>query len=115
MGYLMTIFIIRAITIQLTILPKYELCKVNTNATFKGGCYDKIFSGHIALCFMSSIILYVNNYINMFILAFINILNMYFIIVSRSHYTIDVIMSFLITFMVYQNKLNICNILNKYL
>jgi len=113
-GYLLTIFIIRSITIFVTILPKNSICDIKKTSSFRGGCYDKVFSGHFSLGLLASLMLYKNNYINYLFLIFFNLINALFIILARNHYTIDIIVSFFITLFIYQNKINICFILDKY-
>jgi hypothetical protein len=111
LGFIIIILIIRIFTNILTILPKNNLCTVSNSFTFRGGCYDKIFSGHFASAFIASLILYKNNYINIILLVLINLINSLFIILSRNHYTIDIVMSFFVSLVVYQNNFNVCKFL----
>jgi len=114
-GFIITIFIIRSITIFVTVLPKNKKCNVKYANMFRGGCYDKIFSGHFATGLLATVMLYSNNYINMLFLLLINFMNALFIILSRNHYTIDIIVALFITLFVYTNNLNICRLLDKYI
>ena len=115
-GLVISIFIIRTITISVTILPRNKNCGIIKNTCmFRGGCYDKIFSGHFSIVLLSLILLYENNYINLFLLIFINLLNALFIVLTRAHYTVDIIVALFITLFVYTNNLNICRILDKYM
>ena len=114
MGYITTIFIIRMITIFITILPKHHLCDINNSSSFRGGCYDKIFSGHFSIGLIFTLILYNNNYINLLLLILINLVNASFIILCRSHYTIDIVVSFFVTMFIYQNNFNFCLLIDKF-
>jgi hypothetical protein len=113
LGFIIVIFIIRIFTNMLTILPKNNLCVTSNSFSFRGGCYDKIFSGHFASAFIASLILYKNNYINAILLVLINLINSLFIILSRNHYTIDIIMSFFVSLVIYQNNFNVCKFIDK--
>lgn len=115
LGFILTIFIIRSITILVTVLPKNKKCNVKYASMFRGGCYDKIFSGHFATGLLATIMLYSNNYINLIFLLLINFMNALFIILSRNHYTIDIIVALFITLFVYTNNLTICRLLDKYI
>lgn len=115
LGFILTIFIIRSVTIFVTVLPKNKKCNVKHASMFRGGCYDKIFSGHFATGLLATLMLYSNNYINMIFLLLINFLNALFIILSRNHYTIDIIVALFITLFVYTNNLTICRVLDKYI
>ena len=113
-GFIFTLVILRQIVIQMTILPKNEICNIQHSSLLRGGCYDKIFSGHFGITFLSTLILYDNRLINAFFGIVINVANALFILLSRCHYTIDIIVSILVVVIIYQNNLNICNYLEKY-
>ena len=113
LGFIIVIFIIRIFTNMLTILPKNNLCVTSNSFSFRGGCYDKVFSGHFASAFIASLILYKNNYINAILLVLINLINSLFIILSRNHYTLDIIMSFFVSLVIYQNNFNVCKFIDK--
>jgi hypothetical protein len=115
-GMLFTIFIFRAITINVTILPRHEKCDITEGfmTPFIGGCFDKIFSGHFAFVFMLSLLYYSYKYItNIPFLVGWNIMNALVIISTRSHYTIDIIVSALVCYIVYDDDLNFFKLLNK--
>jgi hypothetical protein len=110
LGYWIVIFIIRSITILVTILPKHKECQYNGKTIFHGlfgGCYDKIFSGHFASVFLATLLYLKYNWINLPILILINLINSIFILLVRGHYTIDLIVALFITLFVYQNNLRI--------
>ena len=105
LGYWVVIFIIRSITNMLTILPKYKNCDINKKYKFISGCYDKIFSGHFSSVFLATLLYLKYNWINMSTLVLINMINSISILLSRGHYTIDLVVAFFVTLFVYQNKL----------
>ena len=103
---LILINLIRDITINLTILPKNKTCKIehptNIPQHIVGSCYDKIFSGHFAFVFILSLLYYSNSLITSIpLLVCINLINSYFLLLSRSHYTIDIVVSFFVVYLVY--------------
>lgn len=113
-GFAFTILFIRQFIIQITILPKNEVCDIKHSSIFRGGCYDKIFSGHFGITFLMTLLLYDNGHISKLFMIVINFINGLFILLSRNHYTIDIIVSIFVVILIYQNNLNICNYLDKY-
>ena len=113
-GFAFTIALIRQFIIQMTILPKNEVCDIKHSSVFRGGCYDKIFSGHFGITFLMTLLLYDNGHISKLFMIVINFINGLFILLSRNHYTIDIIVSIFVVIIIYQNNLNICNYLDKY-
>jgi hypothetical protein len=107
LSYWIVIFMIRSVTTIVTILPKHKECKIEDKLIFVGGCHDKIFSGHFVSVFLATILYLKNKWISMPILVLINIINSVSILLSRGHYTIDIIVAFFVTLFVYQNKLHI--------
>jgi hypothetical protein len=98
---LVIINMIRDITINITILPKDNECKfINDNELYNallGGCYDKIFSGHFAFVFILSLLYNSYNIItNVPLLIGWNIINSLIILLIRSHYTVDLVVSFFV-------------------
>jgi hypothetical protein len=61
------------------------------------------------------LIMFENGIINNFIAILINLVNGMFILLSRNHYTIDIIVSIFVVIIIYQNNLNICEYVDKYL
>lgn len=104
-GYFLILVLIRAITIRLTILPKNKNC-IGMNPIL-GACYDKIYSGHFTSVFLATILYYKYNYISMYSLVLINIINAAGILLYRWHYTIDIIVSMFVTLFIYQNKITL--------
>ena len=114
-GLVFTLTLLRQFIIQMTILPKNTVCDIKNTSMIRGGCYDKIFSGHFGITFLTTLILLENGLINKFIVILINLVNGIFILLSRNHYTIDIIVSIFVVIIIYQNNLNICEYLDKYL
>ena len=108
-GLMLTINIIRDVTINMTILPKHEKCETSTDlrSHIVGSCYDKIFSGHFAFVFVLSLLYYSRGYItNVPALIALNVANAAIIILTRSHYTNDIIISFFVCALVVEKRLN---------
>jgi hypothetical protein len=99
---LLIVYIIRGITIQLTVLPKMKSCTGSFN--INGFCYDKIFSGHVAFLFLFTLFLFHYNLLSFISLFIINLLYGLLIIATRSHYTIDVVVALLVSLFVFQNR-----------
>jgi len=110
-GFWVVIFLIRSITIRLTVLPKSNNCESN-NYINLGNCYEKIFSGHFSSALLATILYYKYNIIDIKTLSILNIINGILIILTRHHYTIDIIVAFFVTMFVYQNNISINRIFN---
>ena len=116
LGFLIPIILFRLFIINITILPKDKKCDIKKNSSiYVGGCYDKIYSGHFAFIFTSLLVLYTNQYIDLFSLITLSTISGLLIITSRSHYTIDIFVSFLIVMVVYQNNINFNIIIDKFI
>jgi hypothetical protein len=113
-GFSLVIIFLRQFIIQLTVLPKNEVCEIKDTSTFRGGCYDKIFSGHFGITFLTTLILFDNGLINQLFMILINFVNALFILLARCHYTIDIVVSIFVVIIIYQNNLNICNYLDNH-
>lgn len=108
--FLILIFL-RSLTITTTILPKNTHVEVKPNKyvnlslfdkTIGGGCYDKIYSGHAAFGLLLTLLLFKYNFLesntfNIILFALINLLHFFIIIVTRAHYTVDVIIAVFMT------------------
>lgn len=114
-GFIFTLVLLRQFIIQITVLPKNETCDIKDTSMFRGGCYDKIFSAHFGIAMLMTLVLFDNGLINKLTMIFINLLNALFILLSRNHYTIDIIVSIFVVIIIYQNNLNICDYLDKHL
>jgi hypothetical protein len=104
---IMPIFLLRAITVHLTVLPKKVGCDISKQNKMFGGCYDKIFSGHFSIILLGTLLLKQYHYINIYTFVLANALNALLILCSRSHYTVDLVVSMLATFYVYHQKIKI--------
>ena len=96
------LYILRGICILSTSIPKLNSCKIKSNEKkilISGGCYDKIFSGHMAL--LLTMILYLITYTNQYNYLILYIIYIIFVtlitLLSEAHYSIDIILSFIIS------------------
>ena len=106
-GYIVPIFILKLIFNHATILPKHYECNVSNDLNPYGGCYDKIFSGHFAFVFLITLLLWNHKLIPMELLVLFNTIHAFLILVTRAHYTIDILVSALVTLYIVQNKLSL--------
>jgi hypothetical protein len=113
-GLLITIIIFRMFIIHFTILPKDKKCDIKNSSVYNGGCYDKVYSGHFASVLICLLILYKNKYINIFTLVFLSMVMAFLLILTRAHYTIDIVVAFLVVWVVYQNNINLCRVIDKF-
>ena len=105
-GKFIIIMFIRAFTILTTILPKDEKCDttLNISSFIFGGCFDKIFSGHTSAILLLTLLYYREHIINLYTLLGINILNIFLILSTRAHYTVDIILAIFVTTTIYSIK-----------
>lgn len=110
LSLIIIIFIIRSILIHVTILPGHSKCK-NSDYSIPifGGCYDKIISGHTSVAFLASLILYKYKMIPINLFIFLNLSNSFLLLSTRAHYTIDVILGYLLTGFIFQNNVDLLN------
>ena len=105
--YVSVLVFIRSITTFVTILPaQSKKCENKNNLLtyLNGHCIDKIYSGHTALSLLVVLLYYKYNTLPITftnILLILQIITAFFLILTRSHYTIDVILAYIITFGVY--------------
>jgi hypothetical protein len=114
------ILVLRGICIITTSIPKFKSCKQENykhSLLFSGGCYDKIFSGHLA--FIITFILYLINYTNQsnfkiiyyFYIVIVSILSL----ITESHYSIDLLISWILSvtlFFSINKNINFTDLLN---
>lgn len=62
---------------------------------------EYIFSGHASYCCIASIFLWINNLWKLHNIILYNILSQFLVIVSRNHYTIDIVLAWAITPLTY--------------
>ena len=103
--FLLLIFL-RSLTILFTILPKHEKCskRFEWSTCLVGQCYDKIFSGHTALTVLAALLLVRNGYIPSWLGIMFVSLETLFILLTRSHYSVDVVFAMVITYVVSDKK-----------
>jgi hypothetical protein len=102
--YIFLIFI-RSFTILLTILPKHEQCskRFKWSTCMFGQCYDKIFSGHTAFTMLAALLLIRNQILPQWLGIGFLVIEVFCILLTRSHYSIDVFFAMIVTYLVYQN------------
>ncbi len=107
-AFIIPIYFIRSILTLINVLPKSSECNYNPQlAWINGGCYDKIFSGHSAFLFILTLLLNKYKIINFAALIILNIINVSIILLTRTHYTIDIIVSFLVSYLMYSNNIKL--------
>lgn len=116
-GCIITMLLIRELVNQITVLPKDVNCNIDcpSQSNFIGGCYDKIFSGHFGMTLLLTLFLLEYGLINIPIMVIINLISCFFILLVRSHYTIDIVVSIFVVTIIYQNNLNIYNFIDNQL
>lgn len=105
--YWLIILAIRGIANLVTILPKEETCDDSNLSLFhvvRGQCYDKIFSGHFSTVFLFTV-LALRTYGSACIYPIVGgALSLYamLILLIRTHYTIDILVSVAVVFAILQ-------------
>ena len=116
----MIIVFLRSLTIAATIFPKNCKFKVKKskniwskiyNKIICGGCYDKIFSGHMSFGLLLTLLLFKYNFLelnvlNTLLFTIINVIHVLILGVTRSHFTVDMIVATYVTLFVHQINLN---------
>ena len=108
-GKFLLILLVRALTIVSTILPKHEKCDDNLTwlQMMKGQCYDKVFSGHTSFVLLATLIFLREGIINLPVFFALNLGQITSIILTRSHYTVDIILAIVITWLVYDGDYHV--------
>jgi hypothetical protein len=103
LGFWIPIFLLRSIFAQVTILPKNKNCTVpdTFSVQLKRNCYDKVFSGHFSSFLLATILYLKYKWINIPIGVALVSFNAFMILVTRSHYTIDILVALVVTLLVY--------------
>lgn len=106
---LLLILVIRALTTVSTILPKHEKCDATPRWSryWRGQCYDKVFSGHTSFVLLATLIYMREGILSLPAVLAINITNIAGILLTRSHYTVDIILGVIITLLVYDGDYHI--------
>jgi hypothetical protein len=101
------LMLIRCIFFSVTLLPdSSEMCAFSTHI---GSCFDLIFSGHSTIMYLCTYIINDYFYISRTVYSFFhinNILTCVLIITCRNHYTIDVLISIILTYLIYKYNKN---------
>lgn len=104
------IMLVRALTTISTILPKDPSCTYDPDSwniwklVTGSGCYDKVFSGHTAFVALFTLIYLNMKFINIYTFWILNVINMVTLVFTRNHYTVDVILGFVMAYLVYDGK-----------
>lgn len=108
-GKYLLIMVFRALTMMSTILPKHEKCDPNLTwiQMIKGQCYDKVFSGHMSFVLLATLLYLREGFISVPTFLALNIAEFSSIVLTRSHYTVDVILAIFITYLVYDGDYHI--------
>ena len=108
------ILFLRTLTKSFTILPSQDNnCKNDSKDPFcylNGYCNDKIFSGHTSISLLVILTAIDNKIIdgyNIPLVIILHILYALLILASRNHYSVDVILSYIITTSIFYNLKNI--------
>lgn len=98
-----TLMLIRGICFSSTLLPdSSQMCSLSNHF---GGCFDLLFSGHSTIMFLSTLLLiqYFPSFSRYKILLHGNVsLTCILIILCRNHYTIDVVISVILTYLIWK-------------
>lgn len=108
-GKFLLIMFVRSLTIISTILPKHDKCESNLRwyHYIKGQCYDKVFSGHTAFVLLATLIYLRQGILSLPAFLAINVATWTSITLTRSHYTVDIILAIFITLLVYDGDYHI--------
>ena len=79
------------------------------NLLYKGTCHDLIFSGHASIVFLTWKFLEENFGVQPYVGLIHQVVMIFSMMTLRKHYSIDVIVAYLITHYVYNNKEPITN------
>ena len=90
------VIFLRSLTTVVTVLPS-PICGMKKVEAI-GGCHDCIFSGHTSMTLIFSYFIYLCIPDLKELLIGYSILTSFFIIVTRSHYTIDVIVAWIVVY-----------------
>lgn len=99
---LMYILALRSITTSVTIFPKdskTEFTPVQNVLGIIRGHYDKVFSGHTSTVFLGALICYDHDLVPNGISIFLTLFTIIGLISMRSHFTVDIILALVITYL----------------
>ena len=108
LGFFIPITMLRSIRTYSTILPKTdERCNSDGHINLFGQCHDHFFSNHTAFVLLVTLIYADHGLIDMTQLGIFNFINMFLIIATKSHYTVDVIFAIFVVVSMYQNNIRV--------
>jgi hypothetical protein len=98
-----TLMLLRGISFSVTLLPdSSRMCHLSNHL---GSCFDLLFSGHSTIMFLCSLLLSSHFPLSLKWKVFLfsnTIITSFLIIVCRNHYTIDVLYSILLTYLIFK-------------
>ena len=110
-GKMLLLLLLRSITIFPTLFPKHKNCCCSSTLSWyqlvRGQCYDKIFSGHMCFTLLGTLYFLREGFITPFSFGLLNSFAAATIIITRSHYTVDVILAFIITYFVFNGPYSV--------
>ena len=107
---LLPILLIRGFTINLTVLPSDQKCnteKISFNEIIHGHCYDKQFSGHLAIVLTFLYVFWKHNIISIEYYVINVLIVIFYMLLTRGHYTNDLIFSFFVVYFSINENLKI--------
>lgn len=103
--------LIRPLFYALTVLPDpTERCKTGLTChskvyeLFTGTCKDLIYSGHVSNSLLALLFLYQYFGLPIIFVFLQQLILVFFMLSQRKHYTIDIIVAYLVTFLLYDKK-----------
>lgn len=107
------LLLLRALVMASTVLPSSGRCRTRDRRTLSpfesltGGCHDKMFSGHFAFGLVLTLMLFAHGHVsstlvNVSLFALLNVVNAVLIVGTRAHFTQDVLVSALVTLLVFR-------------
>lgn len=108
-GKFLLLMLLRSVTTAATILPKHGECKLESTwySFLRGQCYEKIFSGHMSFTLLTSLIYLRENLISPIQFWTTNIIEFTAIAVTRAHYTVDLIVAIVITYLIHDSDYHV--------
>lgn len=103
------LIILRALFTSVTIFPATRTNGPNETDNFNffnyfiGDNHDRMFSGHVCFAVLLSYFMFSLNILPLLIIILLNLIHAFIIVVTRSHYTIDVLNSSIITLLLVIN------------
>lgn len=112
-GIFSILMILRSFALLMTDMPSCdENCNphnLNMYNVFFGHCHDKIFSGHSTFSLLAVLVAYKYNYLSkgqFMIMIALQMIYALSVIITRGHYTVDVLLSYYITIPIFYSLIN---------